>query len=1054
MKKAFTVAIEVAAIALQLAHAQASAGTIAGVVKDATGALIPAAQIMILQRSTGLSREMKSTDQGDYSAPALAPGTYEVLMEASGFQRLRREALVEAGSTTTVDLILTVGNVTESMTVDAASPQIRSDSHQVGGVTTRSQIEGLPLNGRSVLELAKFEAGVQAPVRTSNNRLLLPVLGAPSGQNGRHTRATVDGGSINMVGNGGLAMGFSQEVVQEFQVSTVSFDLNTGMTGSGAVNVVTRSGANALQGDAFFFFRDHKLAAYPALERSPGNPDPFFQRRQFGAAAGGPIRKNQIFFFGAYERNEQRAVFATNLVTPELVPLNRITPSPAFTNQFSTRLDAHLNEKHTAFIRHSHEGVGGFSPSLLNEAGDLSYPSNWTRQPAWVDQSLIGLTSVLRPDLVNDMRLSYFFISDQELAPRAEDCVGCIGLGAPQITVQNTDLTLGTSQTVSVLARRWHLNDTVAWQDGPHSIRFGMDWEYTRGGRTDVNFEPVTMTLFAPQDVRTYNSRQTTPAELRVPLPSSFVTLADILQLPVRNFTVGIGDARVPQRNFGHTRTAHLLRLFYQDTWRLHQSLTFNYGLGWGFDRPLNYDLRKPEYLAPILGADGLGPVRKNWRNLSPVAGVAWSPGADAKTVLRAGAGVYFDVIVPYPAADTERVSLGPRGVGRGRYLSASIRNSSSGIPGVPVGTTLDFVNPTLFTGARLIEWLPVIRADLARRRGDPNNHDFSITNLEADKQGTLFGDSVPNQYSIHANVGVQRKLARDLVVSADFAWRHCINTGTGALDFNRFFRRPLGPVMPVCTAEQSNDPEALCAAGAINVQSNFGRARYKGLLVRVDKRLSKSFQFLGSYAWSSNRGHNSGTGFNMDSWLVNYGPLGRDVTHILNVSGLLQLPLRLQLGFGVSYYSRSPFSPQLTGLDLNGDGTSNDLLPGTRINEFNRGRGKDDLRHLVDEFNRSWSGKTDARGRAISTLRLPDQFEFGDSLSTQDLRLSSALSLGEGWKLTLIGEVFNVFNISNLTGHSNDLRAAGFGQPTQRISQVFGSGGARAFQLAMRVSF
>jgi hypothetical protein len=1034
------------------AEAQAPAGTIAGVVKDPLGALVPAAQITIVQVSTGLSREIRSNEQGGYSGPSLAPGLYEVIVDAPGLQRSIHEALVEAGFTTTLDFILSVGGLTQSITVGAAaSPQMRHDSHQVAGLATRGQIEALPLNGRSVFELARFEPGVQTPARTSNNRLLVPVLGAPGGQSGRYTRATVDGGSINMVGNGGLAMGFSQEAVQEVQVSTASFDLNTGMTASGALNVVTRSGTDALHGDAFLFFRDHNLAAYPALERSVSNPDPFFQRRQFGASLGGPIRRNRLFFFGAYERNEQRAVFATRLLTPEFVPFNRITPGPSFTTQLSGRVDMQLRERHTLFLRHSHEGVRGFSPSLLNEAGDASYPSNWSRQPAWLDQSLVGFTSVLRSGIVNDLRLSYFFISDRELAPHPEDCQGCIGVGAPQINVQNAGLVLGASQTVSVLARRWHFNDSVAWQKGPHLIRFGIDWEYSRGGRTDMNFEPVAMTLFSPQAVRNFNARPTTPPELQIPLPTSFRSLADILQLPVLSFIVGIGDARVPQKNFGHTRTAHLFRLFYQDKWRLRPALTLNYGLGWSFDRPLNYDLRKPEYLAPVLGEDGLGPVRKNWLNFSPLAGVAWSPGA--KSVIRVGGGVYFDVIVPYPIADNERVSLGPRGVGRGRYPSVSIQNPSSDIPGVPRGASLDFANPSLFTGARLMEWLPVIRADLVRRRGDANNRDFSITNIEADKQGFVMGQSVPNPYSIHANAGVQRQLTGDFVLSADFVWRRFVSTASGQLDFNRF-QRASGPVMPRCTEAGLNDPKAVCAAGSITVQTGFGRSQYKGLLVRADKRLSKGLQFLVSYAYSRNTGLNTGAGFNLDHWFQNAGPLDRDVTHILSGSGLIQLPLRFRLGFGVTFYSRPPFLAQLTGLDLNGDGTRNDLLPGTRINEFNRGRSKDDLRRLADEFNRNWSGRTDAGGVLIRALQLPDRFEFDDNFITHDVRLSRELALGENRKLTLIGEVFNLFNIANLTGYSRDLRSAGFGQPAQRISQVFGSGGPRAFQLALRLSF
>ncbi len=582
--------------------AQTPTGAISGVVRDPAGAAIPGTKLTIVHRATGLIREVTSNEHGDYSAPVLAAGGYEVTAQAPGFQQLTRQALVEAGTTTAVDLILRVGEVTESVTVEGAAPQIRYDAHSVGGVVTRSRIDGLPVNGRGFLELAKFEPGVQAPVRASSNRTLLPILGSPIRQSGSATRVTVDGGSIMMVGNGGSAMGFSQEVVQEFQISTVGFDLTTGITSSGAVNVATRSGSNQFHGDAFFFFRDHQLAAYPVLERSDFTPDPFFQRRQFGAAVGGPVRRDRLFVFGNYERNEQRSVFGTLLRTPEFAPLSRITPTRLFGNQYSVRFDGRLSNRHTVFLRHSHDGLRAFGPrqagsgALAITTGE-SYPTNWQRERAWVDQTVFGLTSVLRPSVVNDLRISYLFISTADALPREQDCPGCLGIGAPQIAVQNAGLQIGNSLSFDVLGRRWHLNDAVAWQKGSHRIRFGGEWEYTRGGRTTVNFEPVAMTLFSPQEARAYNARPATPPELRVPLPASFLTLADILALPVRNFTVGIGDARTPQKDFGHTRLTRVARLFYQDTWRLHPRLTFNHGLAWTQDTPFNY--RSPQTGVP-----------------------------------------------------------------------------------------------------------------------------------------------------------------------------------------------------------------------------------------------------------------------------------------------------------------------------------------------------------------------------------------------------------------------------------------------------------------------
>ena len=115
---------------------------------------------------------------------------------------------------------------------------------------------------------------------------------------------------------------------------------------------------------------------------------------------------------------------------------------------------------------------------------------------------------------------------------------------------------------------------------------------------------------------------------------------------------------------------------------------------------------------------------------------------------------------------------------------------------------------------------------------------------------------------------------------------------------------------------------------------------------------------------------------------------------------------------------------------------------------------GKDDLTRIVADFNRDFAGKQAARGGTIPTITLPADFEFGDRFLTQDLRLSRDFVFRERWKLSLIGEAFNLFNIANLSGRSGDLLGAGFGQPTSRATQVFGSGGPRAFQLAVRASF
>src|SRR5215471_369145 len=198
------------------ARAQSPTGAIAGVVIDPAGAPVPGVRVSITNRVTGLIRNLTTSTEGDYSAPALPPGVYQMAAEAAGFTLLERTATVEAGTTTTVNLTLQVGGVSEKLMVNDAAPLIHYEHHQVGGLVNRAQIENLPLNGRNFLDLAKLEPGVTGPVRASNNRLLVPVLGAGVISSPRigYTRVTVDGGDIIPIGTIGTAMNVSQEVVE------------------------------------------------------------------------------------------------------------------------------------------------------------------------------------------------------------------------------------------------------------------------------------------------------------------------------------------------------------------------------------------------------------------------------------------------------------------------------------------------------------------------------------------------------------------------------------------------------------------------------------------------------------------------------------------------------------------------------------------------------------------------------------------------------------------------------------------------------------------------
>ncbi len=1033
------------------ARAQTPTGAIAGIVSDPAGAPVAGAHVNIINHDSGLARSLDTSAEGDYSASALPPGVYRVTAEAAGFSLLERKATVETGATTTLNITLQVGEVSEQVTVDTAAPLLNYEHHQVGGLVSRQQIENLPLNGRNFLELAKLEPGVTNPARLNDNRVFVSFLGSGLQTIPRvgYSRVTVDGASITTPGTAGVVFQVSQDVVQEFQLSTVNFDLSTSLASNGSINIVTRSGGNDYHGDGFFFYRDQHLAAYPGLRRDASNPHPFFQRQQFGFRMGGPVRRDRAFFFASYERHDQRGVASIQPRTPEFAALGGIFPSPYLGNQFSVRADVRLNAKHNAFARYTHDGNRAF----FNGFAANTLPSGWVRQSNRAGQGLVALTSVLSSRIVSDFRFSYFFVNTIQGRATSEDCPGCFGLGAPRITLSDVSLSFGDGGAGSFGGRRYQLTESLVWQKSNHRLRFGFDWEHVTNTNTN---EGVTtqITLWSPRQVRIL--------EPAIPLPASFTTPDSILQLPLQSFTTNIGSGVVPWRDFRPHRVLDLYRLYAGDTWRVGPRLTMNFGLSWSYEpNALNHDLAKPALLIPILGAEGLHAPAVQVGNFSPTLGFAWMATRDGKTVVRGGAGRYFDPAASnhFPNFRNERQQLAPLGTGTVRVPGSSIRWQ---------GGTLEFLQrPTTFTGAQLLSILPGLRAELLRTR-NPDNRDFSVRNLDFTKSGAnLYDPSYQTPYAIHLTLGVQRELPGGIVLNADVVWKRFVHTFINGIDYNRW-NSAGGPVIPACTGQQRNDPAAVCSNGNIYFDTTIGRARYKGLLVRAEKRFSNGTQFLASYALGSYVGTNgTGTGtsenpggrvfgFNNDDWFENYGPMPTDLRHILNLSGFVELPWRFQLSFSVSASSRPPFSAFVSGVDFNGDGTQNDLLPGTRVNQFNRGLSRDDLARLVESYNREVAGRLLPGGQTAPRLTLPATYAFNDSFFSQDLRLSRTFPLGgERVRLVLFGEVFNLLNTANLVEYGSNLaNPAEFGQPSTRFTQVFGSGGPRAFQLGARISF
>jgi hypothetical protein len=614
----------------------------------------------------------------------------------------------------------------------------------------------------------------------------------------------------------------------------------------------------------------------------------------------------------------------------------------------------------------------------------------------------------------------------------------------------------GLSPNVLTLSgRRYQVTDSLTWQRGGHRFRVGFDWEHSRITSTAPDADRLQLTVWSPQNVREANQA---PGAERIPLPPSFATINDVLQLPLRNFELTVGPGAALESDFRPSRILDLYRLHFADTWRATSSLTVNAGLGWSYEpNALNHDLTKPALVAPLVGERGLNAPQAREANFSPVLGFAWA--LSANTVLRGGTGLYFD-----PAASTnslnlanERLLLAPLGTGRLTMTGSSMRWN---------GVFLDS-QPTTFTAAHLLGILPDLRAELAKVL-NPDNRDDALRNLNRTKEGAnLYDPSYVTPSAWHVALGVQRELGNQFVVNADVVWKRFRHTFINGIDYNRY-NSARGAVIRPCDEDQRHQVEAMCSNGPIMFDTTSGRARYAGLLVRAEKRVPGRAQFLVSYALGSYVGSNGtgtgtfemgsgrATGFRNDDWFANYGPLPTDVRHILNVSGYVDLPWRFQVAFNVSANSRPPFTAWLENVDLDGDGTRNDLLPGTTVNAFDRGLDQSDLDRLVDVYNQQVAGRPLCCNQTARRVTLPAAFSFFDNFFAQDLRVTRVFTPGgHSFRLAVFGEVFNLFNTANLIGYSgNLLNPATFGQPGARFTQIFGSGGPRAFQLGARASF
>ncbi len=625
-----------------LAHAAAAQeslnqATVSGRVTDPQGAVVPGATVTAKQTETNLTAETVTDSEGRFRFPLLKIGPYEVTVRLQGFAPTVRAVTLTVGSAFDLSMALSVEALTATVSVTAAGTVLEAARSQIASTITQAEVVNLPMNGRNFLDLALLVPGVSPPNISSTQLFAetsaVPGVGLSIGSQRNFSNGfIVDGLSANDDAAGLSGMPFGVDAVEQFQVVTSGGQAELGRALGGYVNVVTKSGTNAARGNVYGYFKDDNFNAKNALS---GTKLPMSQK-QYGGSLGGPVRKDRTFYF---VNVEQRQLDQTGFVTVPQATVDTINarlsavgypgakvttgiyPNPVDSLNVLGKIDQQISGADQLSIRYSLYDV---TSSNSRGAGGLNTPSASAGLDNRDQGIAIGNTMSLSSRLVNETR-GQFVHSDLVALPT--DRIG------PNVSIAGV-ATLGTlsGSPTGRLNTMYQVVDNLSYLAGAHALRAGVDFLYNRD---DINFLRSVRGQYA------------------------FSSLANFLSGVYNNsgFTQTFGPVDVSQTNPN-------LGVYAQDEWKVTPGLTLNLGL--------RYDLQFLET------------INTDTNNVSPRAGFAWSPAAGGRTVVRGGAGLFFDR-VPLRALANALLSAGnTTDITKLRQVNISLSPTQAGAPTFP----------------------------------------------------------------------------------------------------------------------------------------------------------------------------------------------------------------------------------------------------------------------------------------------------------------------------------------------------------------------------------
>lgn len=1074
--------------------AQNPSGSIAGVVKDETGAVIPTATVAAVQEATNARWTATADSAGAYTFRALPIGSYRIEVEMAGFKRYEATGIrVQVNETARVDPILGIGSVTESIEVEASVVHVDTETGTLKTVVDQRRIEDLPLNGRDALQLMRLVAGVQTYQGsgvTSDSTYPGVVPVSVNGGRGNTVNYMLDGAQHNDHYNNAPSPMPNPDALAEFSVQTNNFSAEFGRNSGGVVNAVTKSGTNQIHGSAFGYLRHHVLNATnffaPAKADKPNErEDDGLKRGQFGATLGGPVflpkfynGQDRTFFFFSYQGTRIRRVPSTQFnevltaderngdfsdLLPGQVLLNPSTQQPFPNNQIPQSLMSPVATAFTKnFIPLPTAGdrrvvtttTDNFNDDQFLVKGDHSF-GDTNRVSGSVSISKASVPGFLNPN-------NYLEITPASAWRNYSVSIADTHTFSPTLT---NHATFGFNRTIGGMepilpAQGWVGLGSNIVEDTARQLYLSVQGPFT--GFNTAETETFPRREYQASDVvRWMNNRHQisiggeygyglgdNAGNFRANGRFYFEHAAGFSGYAPADFLLGkFSRFQQSSGEFKETRF-HRFGLFFQDTMRLSSRVTLGAGLRWEPFFPFSDKLGRLVGWNPgaqssrfdnapmdilYAGDPGIpaGVYGTAWKNFAPRLSLAVDLTGDGKTSLRLGYGLFYDT--PNTISTNGQANQAPFGSSV-TVRGTDVNSMSEPYAGFPGGNPFTKVGISAFGTSALVP---------------PKDVAFVLP-----MSVTAYSMSNRNPYNQAWNLTLERQLSSSLVTRVSYAG----SKGTALLG-GRDINAPL-PDATATTATIDIRRPLYPNFNEVALLESVGNSSFHSLQFTAEKRFSAGFSLLSNYMWSKTIDNNVGSANKGNGTSVT-NPLNQrfdrgladyDKASVFNLSALWEIPARFRnplaagvlnnwnLSAIVAAQSGFPFTV-LSGEDnaRNDQGPQRADLVGDPHLSGSRGKGEKIAQWLrTDAFAPNALGTYGTLGR--NTFR-------GPGMTNVDLGLQKRFPIGETLVTEFRAEAFNLFNHTNLNNPVDEMSETDF-------MRITSARDPRILQFALRVTW